>query len=99
MDRCSTCGYRWVSSGWTCPRCGYGSSDDSSGGDGCGCTEGCLLPLGCLAALVIVPTVLVLLLAAMTHWAFWAFVGIVALVVGLVKFVPWWQARNAPPWE
>lgn len=93
---CSTCGYRWVSAGWTCPRCGYAprvssyGDDDYGYDDSPGCTEFCLLPLGCLAALFIVPMVLFFVLAAATFWQTWVIVGVVAAVVGgvaLYRFV------------
>ena len=91
LARCSTCGYRWVSAGWTCPRCGYApevsrrsDGDDTyeSVGDEAGCTESCLVPLGGIAALVVIAMVLVLLLAAMTTWQFWVVVGVVAAAAG-----------------
>lgn len=88
LSRCSTCGYRWVSAGWTCPRCGYaprgtGYGDDEYAYDsGSGCTENCLLPLGCLAALFIVPMVLLLGLAALTMWQTWVIIGVGVAVAG-----------------
>lgn len=99
LARCSTCGYRWVSAGWTCPRCGYApevsrrSDSYDSVGDEPGCTESCLLPLGCLAALFIVPVVGLLLLAAMTTWQFWVFVALPALGAGGYALYRWWENR------
>ena len=94
MDRCSTCGYRWVSPGWTCPRCGFGSERQDYSQEQ-GCTENCLLPLGCLAALFVVPMVLLFGLALMTTWQFWVAVGAVSLVAIGMKVVPWLQAQRA----
>ena len=94
MDRCSTCGYRWVSPGWTCPRCGFGSERGDYQSEQ-GCTENCLLPLGCLAAVFVVPLVLLFGLALMTTWQFWVIVGVVAAVAGAVKLVPWLRNRSA----
>jgi hypothetical protein len=102
LARCSTCGYRWVSAGWTCPRCGYapevsrrsdGYDSYDSVGDEAGCAESCLVPLGGIAALVVIAMVLVLLLAAMTTWQFWVFVALPALGVGGYAAYRWWQNR------
>ena len=97
LSRCSTCGYRWVSAGWTCPRCGYApepSGYDNPGYAGeSGCTESCLLPLGCLGALVEVPVVLVLLLAAANFWQTWVVVGVAASVAVGVALYRWWENR------
>lgn len=99
LSRCSICGYRWVSAGWTCPRCGYApevsrtSDGYESAADEPGCAESCLVPLGGIAALVVIATVLVLLLAAMTTWQFWVFVGVPALGVGGYALYRWWENR------
>ena len=99
MDRCSTCGYRWVSSGWTCPRCGYGSTwggtsngDDGSYGSSDGC--GCGTMLGGLLALFFGAIALILLLAAMSQRGFWIGAGVVGAVVGVVALVRWARDRN-----
>ena len=94
LSRCSTCGYRWVSAGWTCPRCGYaprgtGYGEDEYASDSSGCTETCLLPLGCLAALFIVPMVLILGVAALTMWQTWVIIGVAVAVAGGVALYRW----------
>ena len=97
LSRCSTCGYRWVSAGWTCPRCGYAPEVSTYGDDeyafesGLGRTENCLLPLGCLAALVVVPLVLMVGLALVTLWQTWVVLGVVAAVAGGVALHRWVQ--------
>jgi hypothetical protein len=51
--------------------------------------------LGCLAAVFVVPLVLLFGLALMTTWQFWVTVGVVAAVAGAVKLVPWLRNRSA----
>lgn len=99
LARCSTCGYRWVSAGWTCPRCGYAPEVSSYGDDeyayesSSGCTENCLLPLGCLTTLVVVPLVLILGLAALTMWQTWVIIGVAIAVAGGVALYRYTQQR------
>ena len=83
-----------MSPGWTCPRCGFGSERGDYQSEQ-GCTENCLLPLGCLAAVFVVPLVLLFGLALMTTWQFWVIVGVVAAVAGAVKLAPWLRNRSA----